>query len=843
MIRGAVAIATACLLVVMVRGQEAAFESLIAEVNRLPERLKRGENVASRVHRLASRIAEAPSPLADRAELLVRLRGALPTTAGDVIARVALYQALLAHRAGDYEAMLRFAEDASRSSEEALRVAALGSVFNAALFLGNIGKAQAALVQLRASRSAAAKPGSTAIGTIDYQWVELLLRTGRIRAAGKALDELEAAAPDQPQLLVLRLEELLATERFDEALEAARRIAPSLQTATQRSRLSLSSAFALLRSGRVAEGVDLLRPMLGDPTVDAAYVPRIRAELALVELQQGMPLAEVAGSLGDAVSAPLEGLQEWPLVARARYELRRHREAALTQPELVALRDALAAKFEFMLLQWRSTPEVSEGVAFLQWSARRELLACLCLAEVAVGGAAVDRCLQHALAADSCGSMARQLVASPLSATAFRQLAVPPGGVLLWFLPAPHGSVVLIVSQTQSELVELPSDIPLRGWLRELRTAVVDERRLGPSWREPLATLTAPLEAWLFGSGLREVLARYQRVTVLGRELLAGLPMEFLVMPSTDERLGLSHAIDYMPSAAMAREPRTVREDARVGLVGVTEPSPEIAERYPQSAVPDSARILTQVAAPIADETVEVVPDAGIAELRRLVASTDCLLVFAHGRRRHWKDADGGQVGLRPLGIVLRDTFFGGEHLVGLPRAPSVVVLASCGTARAGVDRGEDSQLFGNSWLAAGTDLVLNAEGDLQLAATAELVREFLAGLAADLEPAEALRRARVAVARLPGGEHPALHCALRLDRAGLTRPHLQRSRGGPPRWALLVASMVAVGLLVTGFRAWRRRRTQPPLPSGSPSGGSSSGGGGGITGGSTLAPMPPSGG
>ncbi|MBL8725944.1 MAG: CHAT domain-containing protein [Planctomycetes bacterium] len=703
------------------------------------------------------------------------------------------------------------------------------------------GAAEEAWARLRQYEALA--PNRVALGILRAR---ALLAFGMHRAAAVELariEGLEQSAAQRADVDACRLEERIVGEQYDEFLAAFDTLPLRHDPGLRHQR-----AFALGRTGQFAaaerELLELLQ--LGALVQDRRTL--LQADLAMVRRAMGADLPAIAAALGPNAEGDLGTLGDRCLAARARLDLDRWRAGELARPRLVHLREALRNRLAEVLRQWRAMPEVSAGVAFLQWSVRRELLTCLVLAEWALDGpAAFAACLGHALATDACGSLARRRKSEPLGGDEFLRVALPPGGVLCWFLPAPHGSAVLVASAESRQLVELPGDVPLRGWLLRMRQAFRDDRQLGAAWQAGAAAATAPLEQWLFTGELAAVFARNRRVTILGRELLAGLPFEFLRSPTDPTTwLGHSHALDYLPSAALLQgrpaAPSPDPQQHALHVAAAVQIDPQTAARYGDLRLPITRSELANLAAPYRADSVQLDAEIDRSALRAACAGSACLVVFAHGRRRHAEEAAASELGQsQPVGIVLRDGHFDVEQLQESARMPSCVVLASCGAARAGVDRGEDGQLFTTAWLAAGCDGIVSAEGDLQVAATLRQVGHLLRELAAGTELAEALRRSRVASASEPGGEHPALHCSLRLDRASAsaTLPQLAAASlggaggtapgGAPTRNLAPFAALAALaGLALAGGAAWRlrrqrtaasrRHRAQPPAPSGASS-------------------------
>lgn len=757
---------------------------------------------------LVRAVAEAAVEESARFELLQQLQQAARPLTQDTVAFVALALATCAFKLGDHERSIREAQVATTANgagaaAQFVRREGIRFLFEQALRIGDVESAFPYLARY------AEVVDPVSAGLAECQ---LLLRIGMVRQLAVLLDRLESgevSAAQRQVIACLRLQEQLANEQFVEARDGAEVLLGSADlVGATRHQVELTAAFAMVRLGDVAAAESRLRTLLGVPGLRPEHATLARAELAMLRLQRGEAPAAAAEEIEPDRATPLAEAPDWSLAARARLLLATLAGGGEAR-DLSAVHAALLHRHRFMLRQWRATPMRSSGVAFLQWSVRRELLVCLCACEVALGGADAGRnCLQYLLEADACGSLARRLGAPVGSPEVLVQRVRPRHGLLVWLVPAPRGSLAVLVDDDGASTVSLPGDMELRGLVRGLRLAVRDETVLGREWRAPLAARTGPLADWLYQPRLRQILAANRRVTVLGRELLTGLPFEFLPSPSDPwQWFGLTHAIDYVPSATLAtREPAVfaAREPVRLAVLAVTAQTEASAARYPGCDVPTDRQRLGSLAASVDAKAVEVEIAVDRARLRAALLGSDALVLLAHGRRRHVEDLEEESRHERALGVVLGDGFFGAEQLADVARMPSLVVLASCGTARAGVDRGEDGQLFGTAWLAAGSAMVLSADGDLELQATELLVSAFLRAITSGVEPAEALRQARVVVAADERFAHPAFHCALRIDVAGgevVRLPAASAERIGRGWLAY------GLGLLLAGAAfVWRRR-------------------------------------
>lgn len=777
--------------------------SLAAEVGGANSRMLR---------HLAFELARGLEDPLERLELLERLRSTVP--AEDRVSRsyVDYCLALPMRMAGDHARYVAQLHRCVETGEERDRISALEELV---VWASNNGKASDALAWLRQLEQI-----ETDRFRVGLRRAGVYLAFGMHRAAAIEIDRIEVLAADAERraaVAALRLEELSVGEQFEEFLEQVQTVRDADAVGIRHQR-----AFALSRTGQLAAAEAELVALLKLWCFDPERLPLLQADLAMVRRGLGVTVDGVAECLGRAADGDPTGLHDRVLAARARLDLDRWRLGRLHRTELLSLRQALRQRLSEMQEHWRAMPEQSAGVAFMQWSPRRELLVCLCLAEWEIDGpAAFTTGIGYALATDACGSMARRRGHSPLAPEAFLQAAVPPNGALCWFLPAPHGSVVMVASATERQLIELPGDIPMRGWLTRLRAMFRDEHQLGKDWRDGAAAVTQPVEAWLFQGQLLSVFRRYRRITILGRELLAGLPFEFLRSPCGPEVwFGHSHAIDYVPAASLLGSPRSSRHGAGarrpLHLAAVCDTASARNARYGDLRLPIAECELQDLAAQAGVVAAAIDTAVDRAVLTAAAATSECLVVFAHGRRRDLSEAPAAGLGRHlPVGIVLSDGFFGAEQVECLSDLPSCVVLASCGAARAGVDRGEDGQLFTTAWLAAGCECVICAEGDLQVTAAVRQIGHLLREMSMGTDPAEALRRSRLAIVRESQSSHPALHCSLRLDRAGPCVPlpllagagrgQVEGAGSHAARWCALLAALLAAGGVLVLHRYWRR--------------------------------------
>ncbi|MBK7928050.1 MAG: CHAT domain-containing protein [Bryobacterales bacterium] len=132
------------------------------------------------------------------------------------------------------------------------------------------------------------------------------------------------------------------------------------------------------------------------------------------------------------------------------------------------------------------------------------------------------------------------------------------------------------------------------------------------------------------------------------------------------------------------------------------------------------------------------------------------------------EDAQRSRLLLAGAGTQSWEYLFRGE-IASIPlQQVHLVTLSACETGHGRIVRGEGSQSLANAFLLAGARAAVSTLWQVEDAATAELMREFYAGLSAGLSKSEALRQAKL---RLLHGDsarrHPAYWSAFVLTGDG----------------------------------------------------------------------------
>jgi CHAT domain-containing protein len=215
-------------------------------------------------------------------------------------------------------------------------------------------------------------------------------------------------------------------------------------------------------------------------------------------------------------------------------------------------------------------------------------------------------------------------------------------------------------------------------------------------------------------------------------------------------------------------------------------------------------------------------PDATLGNLvAELGRGADALAFVTHGVHDFARR--------RPAGLVLApslddsDGVLWCEQIEERLEAPPIVALFACGTAFGPSRLGDDTATFlGNSFHLRGAEVVLLSRTRVEYGAMIALARSFLRHLAeGGLSPAEALRRARVELARSSRWGDVRHHGQIALHGLGLApRPVQAASRASdsttPARRrtsvviALTAATVVVSIALIARARSRRRAGSSP---------------------------------
>lgn len=520
----------------------------------------------------------------------------------------------------------------------------------------------------------------------------------------------------------------------------------------------------------------LLRAAFGEEALDEAHRAAVGMQLFEIALR-GHDL-DAAGAWLARLEGPSDGAQRAPelttsLVA-ARGKLALARGAGRDELERHAAE--LQGRYETFLQSFRERPERAGGLGYLDWRNRRLLVGTLLELALALGTeeAAVDRLLPE----QAIGSLALQMHCQPGSVAAVRKELLGPGTGLLLYLPG-WKSVHLfcidgkdivhdeirwgyVLEQDPRELGDLLSKSPSDSSEGE-RDAQL--RRIEEITRK-LSERLLPIRA-------RERLRRWKGVYLAGDERLGTIPFECL--PLDGVRLGERIALAHLPSVPVGLElANRARGPAGPGLELLLVAAPELAkstaERNQLASFSLDKKQLSLLTSPFERELVLTGKEANWTRVEHELESgaPRALHFLVHGVSDPLRELCGGLAlaprADDPAGILWCEQLFR-ESFV----SPPLVILSACGSARAPRRAGDDGLAqLGGAFFLHGALCTVQATSDIALGPTVELMGSFTSKLAEGMAPAEAMRSARVELARRPGLGHPFYACSMRVVGWGL---------------------------------------------------------------------------
>ncbi len=513
----------------------------------------------------------------------------------------------------------------------------------------------------------------------------------------------------------------------------------------------------------------------------------------------------------------------------------------LAAPSSVERLDAASAEVERaldgLMEAWRRAPERTGGVSFLRYAGRRSLLDAWIRLAVARWGeeAGAQRALEKLVQIQRLGTLSRGTEGTSAELSDIRvRLCSDDRGVLVYFV-SPERLHVFAFDRHVLVRRERPGRFVFESLQRAWALALDPARMDGPAAAANLEDerdLAARLASFLLPDEIQEVVAGWSELSVVGADLLEGLPLEWLPWRK-GAHLGLDVAIAFLPSfplgLALADQSRSESGERELDLILLAAPEvePGIVQDgtrlEPLALHAGFVRSLEDLYAS-KRASLSFGPDASVAALDSpVLARTGILHVIAHtlvdGRRE------------RPIALVLARA----EERSGLVwcediehfASPELVLLTCCRSGAAPARRGDANAAdMAGAWLAAGARAVLVTQRDLKLSAaerlSAGLHRELVAGSA----PAAALRLALKALAREdPAAPLEFVYGLPRLVGWGHTplyspRPGPERtSSAAPPGTDWMIAMAVLGGLVVLGVIGARALRARRPAwdPAGRP--------------------------
>ncbi len=622
------------------------------------------------------------------------------------------------------------------------------------------------------------------LGLPDRAWssIELSKQAARDARSQVALDN----------AILVEVTLLLASDRAEDVVRLLQPKPSSGSAARSRtlpSRLQLRYGIALADRARVAPEIAsnaaaVIEGVLADPTLSTDE--RRIAHMAMVDFEfrkgdlkssrQHLDAARVElAHLLEAQDAGARPREEAEIEAFASHLLRAEKfDMESGQRQLVVLRDA----FHRFTAQLKRIDVRPGGVGFLHFSTRRFILNELIELSIAVDGNAkgTEAALEELIAVQELGSLSRSFQQPPVSAAEVREVMTRRGNGVLVFLPDYHRTLILAFDAKSADLCVVAAAQGtwrpiVDQWLHELSSSPTDmdekTRKRNLDAIESLGQQVAE-RAQLMPAQLRERLASWKSVTIVGADPMDGLPFECLPLEGK-QTLGLRFAVDRAPSlpVVVQLEKRRIAHarpsPKQGGLWLVAAPlMPEWAEKrlqnLPRIPFSDANRAALQGPYPQLDHSyffAEQATRAALEDPRLEFASVLQLTV-------HGIDVAGRE---RPAALVLRpmsredDGLLDCDEVESLKHMPDTVVLSACGAASGELRYGEDGlNNLGGAFLRAGASCVVLSSQDLQVQATQALMEIFHQRLCAGDTRAESMRAARAGLALNPRFSHPFYH-------------------------------------------------------------------------------------
>ncbi len=620
--------------------------------------------------------------------------------------------------------------------------------------------------------------------------VELSLALGlRDRAARENLEELrlvEELRSGSARARLHRADVLLAIGQLERAKAYAGALLESDEAWGEALRASLRLNVALAdaeaaRLGRVAgrTASAALRAALDDPALSEGN--RELAELALADLLLLLGEAQEAGALLAREPAP-GAASRARLESSARRAALRHRHATLVGDARARAqaRAELEPAWSAFLDSWRGLEPRVEGLGFLEYGSRRVVVSELVRATIAESrdpAAALARVLE----AMEAGSFARRQAyrSRPLSEVV--ALLAPPGSGLLVYLGGHDETHVFAADRER--IVHDEAVGPLRLWeLGRVWRGMLDAPPRGDvaQGREPFLAAGRALAEALLPPAVRERVAGWSSVTIVGQSFLGSPPFEFL--PFGSGFLGDERSVAELPSlpvGVILRE-RAALERFEADLFLVADPAfgPDaLALVEPLPFERSHLERLTRGFAPGRVRAVLGDEAHRASLLDPLVGRSRVLHLFTHGidLPDRWRGAAAVLAPAEEGDAGFLDCEFVETRLASAP----VVLLSAC---RAGAGRtrlGDDGPShLGGAFLEAGARAVVLSPVALELEAQCRFGELVQARLLAGDAVAEAVRSARAALALDPRTAHP-YFSRVRVLGLGDARPF---ARDEPPR-------------------------------------------------------------
>jgi len=434
------------------------------------------------------------------------------------------------------------------------------------------------------------------------------------------------------------------------------------------------------------------------------------------------------------------------------FESRIARFEGADRSRLEALRGKLDRSLETLITRWEQTPLREGGVGFLHFENRRfPVVEAIELAIQLDPEEGPREGLDILLRLQGRGTFSRAHSLPPRLENPFEGLVDDENGCLFVLQGLHQGHVFAVDAKGV-----VHGRLRTSGELEERRRRLIEEVSSPPSdpkddgWMkqaEGLADL-------LLAPPVRQRLRRWRSAHVVGADVLGYLPFE--VLPLGEHLLGETLAIDYVPSAHVARfllRRRLADERlASLDLALVTAPEvvASITKKWPEARpIPFHNRHAQALMRPFPNSREWRGSEATFALLKsELIEGSHVLHLLTHGIEDRER--------VQPMGLVFSDAEEGVAWYPDLVKAsyPPVVIVTACEASSTSPRRGDDGVSgLATAFLLGGAEVVLMSPVRQELESAVRFGSRIHRHLASGHSAAEALRRARVSFRE--DGNHP----------------------------------------------------------------------------------------
>ena len=410
--------------------------------------------------------------------------------------------------------------------------------------------------------------------------------------------------------------------------------------------------------------------------------------------------------------------------------------------------------FEGMLQRWRESELRAGGYGILWHGPSTAMLSEVIRARMheAPGEAGVEAALLAVSRVAALGSLARRRGATPPELDRIRDALIgdDPRHAVLLYLPSPLRGHLFVVTRDALEHHPLEMEdhlVPACERMTDELSTPLDDPSGEARRRERREAATR-----LLLGPIRDRLDGWERLTVVGLDLLAGVPFDALVGPSGGP-LWRTHSICSVPSlpiaVAIAEQASPDVERDQVWLLGAARPA-EVEGRAPPPDLPLDGQTARSLLAPYDLERESFFGAAATADPLASQRAGRVLLLqlLVHGTTIPDEERDVALV-LTPSrgdGGLLR-----ASTVEGWSSVPPTVLLTACWSGAGPRRRGDaGASDVGGAFLGMGSSCVLLSDFPLDYHATVRLSQVFHREAAAGASPSSALRRARVELAEDP---------------------------------------------------------------------------------------------